>query len=502
MELATIVYVGFKHPTLEARLIQHGYRLEVLPDIAAIASQTQNYVLIIIHQLSLGDMSDAIMEQLYFLGFNTPCAVLLNDPEALNSRQLSRLRNSTLEFLYENEISCGLIINHIDRFFVYTQLDRTVAALYDKRNDREQLQEELTLRSSILEREREINANLLKSITMGLMIIDNAGTVVESNVQARTLLSLSSDDIVGETWQSIVPAGIHETITSLLAVPDSADTSSHSMLKIRFQEIVLQFGCFRMFDYQKRPTGIILLISNITEQEAITSQLYQAEKLATVGTMLSGIAHELRNPLSIISARIQRALQPKERDAEWTKKNLESIETQVQRCASIIDNLLNFTRSRATATGYHNLSEILDEALTYVTYQNTFDDIAVVKKYLENLMVYGERSRFVQVFLNIFTNAADAMNYRGTITINTCSLRSEGVLIEINDTGPGIDPAMNQKVFDPFFTTKDPGKGTGLGLAIVYKIVTESQGSIWFSSKPGNTSFFIKLPAAKDPCYD
>jgi signal transduction histidine kinase len=213
-----------------------------------------------------------------------------------------------------------------------------------------------------------------------------------------------------------------------------------------------------------------------------------------MGTMLSGIAHELRNPLAIISARAQMALVKESWDRDWMVKNYQSIEAQTYRCATIINNLLDFTRYRATQMALHNLDGILDETLTYVEYQNSFDSITIEKQYQPDLVIYGDRSRFVQMFLNIISNASDAMNGKGNLTLRT---RSEGkgeVIVEINDSGSGIDPSIKNNVFDPFFTTKEPGKGTGLGLAVVYKIIHESGGEVWFTSEPGNTTFFIKLP--------
>jgi len=128
--------------------------------------------------------------------------------------------------------------------------------------------------------------------------------------------------------------------------------------------------------------------------------------------MLSGIAHELRNPLSIISARSQMALKKVEWDREWAIKNFESIDGQVNRCATIINSLLDYTRYRATQPTLHKVDEVLDETLTYVEYQNIFDAITVEKDYQGGLVVFGDRSRFVQIFLNIVLNAADAMSGR------------------------------------------------------------------------------------------
>jgi signal transduction histidine kinase len=211
--------------------------------------------------------------------------------------------------------------------------------------------------------------------------------------------------------------------------------------------------------------------------------------------MLSGIAHELRNPLSVISARAQMALAKDSWDKSWALKNFESIEAQTCRCAAIINNLLDFARYRATQMAVHRVDKILDETLTYVEYQNSFDSITVEKNYQEGLAIFGDHSRIVQVFLNIITNASDAMNGKGTLGIKTWLDDPAWVVVQIKDSGGGIDSGVKNKIFDPFFTTKEPGKGTGLGLAVVYKIIHESGGEVWFTSEPGNTSFFVKLPS-------
>jgi signal transduction histidine kinase len=213
--------------------------------------------------------------------------------------------------------------------------------------------------------------------------------------------------------------------------------------------------------------------------------------------LLSGIAHELRNPLSIISARLDLVLKKKNFEKNNLIKNLNSINSQTIRCASIINSILSFIRNTATSSGYHKINEILEEVLTYVKYQDTFVEIAISKCLKNNLIVYGDRSRYIQIFLNVISNAIIAMNGCGSLTIATKYKQPSYTLIEINDTGPGIENKNERKIFDPFFTTKEPGKGTGLGLAIVYKIIQESNGKIWFKSKPGNTSFYIELPSEK-----
>jgi signal transduction histidine kinase len=196
------------------------------------------------------------------------------------------------------------------------------------------------------------------------------------------------------------------------------------------------------------------------------------------------------------------ALKKVEWDREWAIKNFESIDGQVNRCATIINSLLDYTRYRATQPTLHKVDEVLDETLTYVEYQNIFDAITVEKDYQGGLVVFGDRSRFVQIFLNIVLNAADAMSGRGVLRLTTKAEGQASVLVEIHDTGSGINAAAKDRIFDPFFTTKEPGKGTGLGLAVAYKIIQDSGGEIWFTSEPHNTSFFVRLPSGKRKAYE
>jgi signal transduction histidine kinase len=252
-----------------------------------------------------------------------------------------------------------------------------------------------------------------------------------------------------------------------------------------------------MRDSRRVISGVLMLINDITDQENTTQQLYRAEKLATMGTMLSGIAHELRNPLSIISARAQMGKAKKSYDGEWLLKNFESIEAQAFRCATIINNLLDFTRYRAAQLGIQKIEAVLEETLTYVEYQKSFAEITINRNYAPGLVIYGDRSRFVQAFLNIIINASDAMNGKGVLTLTSRKEELGWAVVEVNDNGSGIDAKVKDRIFDPFFTTKEPGKGTGLGLAVVHKIIHESGGEVWFASEPGSTTFFVKLPTGR-----
>ncbi|MBD3322524.1 MAG: PAS domain-containing protein, partial [Chitinivibrionales bacterium] len=379
---------------------------------------------------------------------------------------------------------------------LFRKINANFRRLQEALREKEHLRKELSIRDRLVDHQRSFTENFIDSLRSGLIIIDISGITILVNEQARDLLQLKQTDFTGISYKSFVPSSVQVLIEKL--IPGGDPTIPPPLTeKIRIKETCLQVSGHTMLEKDGTAIGAIFLFQDITEQENTTVHLYRTEKLATLGTMLSGISHELRNPLSIISARAQRAQTAAKTDRAGMLAMFESIERQAERCASIVNNLLDFARHRATSMGFHRIGDVLDEALTHVAYQNVFDNISIEKKYADDLHVYGDRSRLVQVMLNIISNAADAMNGRGTVILETGIVDSQSIMVTITDTGPGIDQDIRKKVFDPFFTTKDPGKGTGLGLAIVQKIVAESGGEIAFSSQPGKTSFFISLPAGK-----
>jgi len=496
MAVATLLFVGIPEPLFAKRAHELGYAVLSVPDVNAIGSVDAPYDLMLIHGNLIRDSIDSIIERLYFLNNNVPIAVCIDAHERLDAQLSHAFREGTLDVLYYNELPSDLIFARIDKLFVFGLLDKNLRSLQENIREKETLRRELSIRSQLVDQERELNAHIIDSITSGMVILDMSGAILRINEAARRLLNFALSEYTGITYRSIFSKEMVVLIDRLFRAMQSKDLGE--IHKVRLNETYLQVSGFGMLDSQQTSRGMILFIQDITEQENTAVQLYRTEKLATVGTMLSGIAHELRNPLSIISARVQRALGRKEWDREWMSKTLDSVEKQTQRCSSIVNNLLDFTRHSATALGYHKIGEVLDETLTYVEYQNIFDTISIIKEYGEGLEVFGDRSRFVQIFLNIITNAADAMAGRGSLTLSTAPYGQQYVLAQITDTGPGIPPEIQNRIFDPFFTTKDPGKGTGLGLAIVHKIVQESGGEVWLKSKSGSTAFFIKLPSTRE----
>lgn len=225
-------------------------------------------------------------------------------------------------------------------------------------------------------------------------------------------------------------------------------------------------------------------------------QLLQAEKMASLGKLAAGVAHQLNNPLGGISLFTKLILEEYELE-EKVKEDLNRILKDTQRCSDTVKELLEFARQTSQFMKPCDINRAISRTLFLLENQALFQNIITDKNLEENLpLVKADIQQLNHMFMNIILNAAQAMEGKGKLIIKT-SLSSDEkhVCIEIADTGPGIPEDIKSHIFEPFFTTKDEGKGTGLGLSIVYGIVENHMGNIQVSSEPGKgTKFLIELP--------
>lgn len=487
----SIVTIDIKNNDLLKELEKEGFNIIQLEHLDSLMTVNEDFSFVLLSNNIIKEIGKEGLEKYYFYNNKTPTAVLCSP----NSHIEEYIPHS-FDILYDTDIPSTALCKYITKLILFSKLNSDITKLQERSNSEEILEHELSLRNQLLSHERDISTNILSSITSGVIIVDLEGNIILLNNRAEEMIPESNrKDILGSSYKQL-PTEIGNAVSDILTT-DKNSFSEEIVRKCTVESRILKIYGYHLKSDEQEKNGIILLINDITEEEEANQLLYRSEKLATVGTMLSGIAHELRNPLSIISARVQMAKMKKEHTEESINKVLKTIETQSERCANIVNSLLNFTRNTATNSGYHKAAEVMDETLNYVNYQNTFDNVEVIKNYDSSLLVYGDRSRFVQIFINLITNAVDAMEGKGKLIISTSREKNGNTLITVKDNGPGIDTMIENKLFDPFFTTKEPGKGTGLGLSIVYKIVTESNGKIWFESKPGETTFFIILPSEK-----
>ncbi|HZD55993.1 MAG TPA: ATP-binding protein [Anaerolineales bacterium] len=236
----------------------------------------------------------------------------------------------------------------------------------------------------------------------------------------------------------------------------------------------------------------------------VSQQLWQAAKLATMGELAASIAHELNNPLMTISLRVE-LLVSKMSQAAPNYHSLEIISQEVERMSGLVNNLLQFSRIGKQQISTLDLRDEIEKTLELIHYHLRNHNISVEVEAPKNVpAIHADRQRLTQLFLNLFTNASDAMPQGGTLTIRIGLDPGDGagqVFIEISDTGVGISPENLPRVWDPFFTTKPEGKGTGLGLAICRRIVHEHHGRIEIRSHgvPGRgTRVRINLPVLQE----
>jgi two-component system NtrC family sensor kinase len=233
------------------------------------------------------------------------------------------------------------------------------------------------------------------------------------------------------------------------------------------------------------------------------AQLIHSEKLASLGRMAAGVAHEINSPLTGIVT-FGHLLQKKFSPGTQEREDIEVIIDQANRCSNIIKGLLGFARASAAEKASSNINDVLNSSLNIVRNKADFFNIKLITDFDESLYrVKADPSQLQQVFLNMIVNAADAIEGKGTITIVTRNVKEDDgrdfIEIEFRDTGPGISDETLAKIFEPFFTTKPVGKGTGLGLAVSHGIVQEHGGTVTVKSIVGEgTSFFIRLPAHKE----
>lgn len=276
-----------------------------------------------------------------------------------------------------------------------------------------------------------------------------------------------------------------------------------SSLKNRLKE-TLQQNRLLQEELDATNRGLLALTMEIEEKkeevQAITQQLWQVAKMATMGELAASIAHELNNPLAIVSLRAE-SLAAQILPNDPKQRSLLLILREVERMGALVKNLLDFSRRTQRQVSTVDICRELEYTLELIYYQLRKNRISVRWDYQPGLpLVQADCQELLQLFLNLFTNASDAMPQGGTLTIKVYTVHADidCVSIDIADTGIGIQPADLSKVMEPFFTTKPEGKGTGLGLSICRRIVREHHGSITITSEVDKgTTVSLKLPVIK-----
>ena len=332
----------------------------------------------------------------------------------------------------------------------------------------------------------------------GIAVVDEGGRVLRAN---RSLAQMLDRPVAAVAGEELLPALVGQATesTELLAAARRGEQAAALVARSDRLQRTLRLNAARIAGAGPE-RSVVVLVEDVTDQQAMESQLIQSEKLAAVGQLVSGVAHELNNPLTSIAGLAeflleQQELGPKDRD------HLQVIHEQAERAGRIVRNLLTFARKGPGERARVNLNDVVQRTLLLMSYDLKLKDIRTEKNLGSGMPdVVGDRHALQQVVLNLVTNAAHALagNEAGrprTIRINTWF--DQRVRLRVADTGPGIPEEVLPHLFTPFFTTKEPGHGTGLGLSITYSIVEAHGGQITVERPPeGGAAFLVELPPA------
>lgn len=365
-----------------------------------------------------------------------------------------------------------------------------------KRNEMSPQEREFLRTKAELAHTRIQLARVMASAPNVIVALDGEGRVTSFNPAAERIFGCPAAAAIGCSIEQFLPAGVPEnpargTDGSVLFEVEGRRADGATVHFVTFPSggEPARAGCSTLIlgDITGRKRAEEELRARTAELEATTRQLWQAARLAGVGELAASIAHELNNPLGTVSLRIEGVLAKTPPD-DPRRKALEVIEQEIERMAGLVGNLLQFSRAGVDKASTVDITEEITKALELVDYHLRKQQIWVAPEFASGVpAIFADRQHLRQVFLNLFTNAADAMPAGGCLSVRVhpgeLPGRCPAVVVEVNDTGEGIPAHLLSRVTDPFFSTKEEGKGTGLGLAICKRIIEQHQGTLEIESQ-------------------
>ncbi|HYB93906.1 MAG TPA: ATP-binding protein [Vicinamibacterales bacterium] len=387
-----------------------------------------------------------------------------------------------------------------------TALVTAVAAQAATAIENGRLYRQLHLKASELDRLHAFNENILESLDDGLLVIGPGEQVIRWNASLERLYGMPRAAVLGKTLDSLFDSPLVELLNAIRR--DHPD--GHTMFRVPLvargthegQPLLVNLTTIPLQSIAGGATaGTVVIIEDITERTQMEEQLRISEKMASLGLLAAGVAHEVNTPLTGISSYTQMLLENAD-PADPRTPLLEKIEKQTFRAARIVNGLLNLSRPNVADQSERtvvDLNQVIADVLSLLEHQFEKSSIKIRKElHPFPVNVVGFEFKLQQVFLNLFLNARDAMTSGGWLTIST-RLDGDDAVAEVADTGGGIPAEHLARIYDPFFTTKPMGQGTGLGLSITYGIVREHEATIQCDSAPGKgTRFEIRFASAAD----
>jgi two-component system NtrC family sensor kinase len=334
----------------------------------------------------------------------------------------------------------------------------------------------------------------------GVAVVDEAGRVRRANRALAEMMGMKLPDIIGLDLSAALAPGTGE-LSDLFTAARSKTRQPPLTFRSTALNRILRVSP-SLISPEVAPGWVAALIEDVTDQKALEAQLIQSEKLAAVGQLVSGVAHELNNPLTSIAGLSEFLLQHPE-PGEHDRDHVRVIHEQAERAAKIVRDLLAFARKGPSDVGDVDINDVTQRALSLIGYELRLRAVELSTEFAEGLApIRGDRHQIQQVVVNLITNAAQAMSELDAdlpreLHVSTALERKQAVL-RVADTGPGISDELLPRIFDPFVTSKASGKGTGLGLSITYRIVEDHGGRITVENRPkGGALFTVALPVGR-----
>ena len=357
---------------------------------------------------------------------------------------------------------------------------------------------------------RELIDKVVQSSVSAIMAADREGDIILMNKAAEDLFGYSVHDANLVNIADFYPAGVAREIMKKLRDEDLGEAGKLPSTQVNIinkngEEIPVEMTAAIIYE-DGREAASAAIFNDLREKQAVQKrleeteiQLFQSEKLASLGRLAAGVAHEINNPLTSILL-YGNLMREKLEENHPLASNHNYILEDAERCKDIVKNLLAYSRQTRPAKNVFYLNNLIGESLRLIRDQKLFMNIKIVKDLDDcQVLINADKNQLCQVLINLVINAIDAMEGHGTLTLKTYRDRDAGrAYIEVRDTGTGIPEENLAKVFDPFFTTKDIGKGTGLGLSMAYGILEENHGKISIKQTgPAGTTILLELPEEK-----
>jgi PAS domain S-box-containing protein len=402
-------------------------------------------------------------------------------------------KDATIAVLATGRRPHGEPLNSEDLVLVNAVAGQAATAIENAR-----LYGELRGKADEIERLRQFGDSVVESLSDGLVVVDLDDRVLRWNRRVEALVGVERDRAVGRRLAALFSRAFVDTLAALRRESPGGTQLYRVPLTIgqgeAKRDLLVNLAVAPFQTPEGGQAGWIIVLEDVTDRANLEEQLRLSEKMAAIGLLAAGVAHEVNTPLTGISSFTQLLLERSEPGDPRTEL-LEKIERQTFRAAKIVNSLLNLARPSGGETGPVDVNVVVGDVLSLLEHQFRMSKIQLRRDLADTpVMVRGVEYKLQQVFLNLFLNARDAMPKGGWVSVST---RVDGLeaLVEVADTGAGIPSEHLTRIYDPFFTTKPEGGGTGLGLSVTYGIVQEHGGKLSCESDVGQgTRFRLVLP--------